>query len=167
MLTVWRLEKQRYASEAFRGRGALQSGGRWHQKGAQVAYASEHPGVAALEKLVWLESYQRATRSDYVLLSLQLDPERHLERTDLQALPDGWDGFPHLEVTKRLGMRWLTEERSVALEVPSAVIPVAKNYLINPFHSGFAELKHGEAQPFSWDSRLFKRQCEKKEDSNG
>ena len=122
-----------------------------------MTYGSEHPGVAALEKLVWLENYERATKSDYVLLSLQLDPERHLERIELETLPEGWDGFPHLKATQRLGMRWLAEERSVALEVPSAVIPVAKNYLINPFHPSFGALERGEAQPFSWDSRLFKR----------
>lgn len=157
-MTIWRLNKKRYASEAFRGLGALQSGGRWHRKGAQVAYASEHPGVAALEKLVWLESYERAIESEYVLLPLRIDPERHLETLDEpNALPNGWDSFPHLNATKEIGARWLEEERSVCLEVPSAVISVARNYLINPLHPDFSELEQGKAEPFSWDSRLFKR----------
>lgn len=163
MLTIWRLEKRRYASEGFRGRGALYAAGRWHRKGAQVAYASEHPGVAALEKLVWLESYERAMKSDYVLLSLKIDPERHLERTGLQNLPEDWDRFPHLDATRQIGMQWLMKERSVVMEVPSAVIPVAKNYLINPFHPDFPELEHGEVQPFSWDSRLFMRRRRQEE----
>jgi RES domain-containing protein len=155
-MKIWRLDKRRYAEEAFRGKGALRTSGRWHREGAQVAYASEHPGVAALEKLVWLESYERAAASDYVLLSLRVDPDRHVERIRREDLPDGWNAFPHAEATKRAGMRWLGDERSVVLEVPSAVIPVAKNYLVNPFHPHFHELERPDPEPFSWDSRLFR-----------
>jgi len=87
-MKIWRLDKRRYAEEAFRGKGALRTSGRWHREGAQVAYASEHPGVAALEKLVWLESYERAATSDYVLLSLRVDPDRWEEAADLIELLD-------------------------------------------------------------------------------
>ena len=160
-MKVWRLEKRRYAQEAFRGKGALYVGGRWHREGAQVAYASEHPGVAALEKLVWLESYEHASSSDYVLLSLEVDSEKHVERVDRERLPEGWDAFPHSDMTKQIGMRWLEEERSVLLDVPSAIIPVASNYLVNPFHPDFGELEHSEPEPFSWDSRLFPGRSEK------
>ena len=157
-MKIWRLEKRRYAREAFRGKSAFHVGGRWHRKGAQVAYASEHPGVAALEKLVWLESYERASASDYVLLSLEIDPEQHLGRLGRETLPEGWDAFPHPDATKALGTRWLAEERSTVLEVPSAVIPVASNYLVNPFHPDFPGLERSRPEPFSWDSRLFRGQ---------
>lgn len=160
MLTVWRLEKERYAEVAFRGKGSLRAGGRWHHKGTQVAYASEHPGVAVLEKLVWLGGYQRARQSDYVLLPLQVDPSRHVEKVEKEDLPERWDGFPHPEATRDIGTRWSDEERSAALSVPSAVLPVSRNYLINPFHPDFHDLKHGEPVSFSWDARLFQREQE-------
>ena len=156
-LTVWRLEKRRYADVAFRGYGSLKTGGRWHRKGTQVAYASEHPAVSAMEKMVWLESYERAQASEYVLLTLRLDPERHVESIPLERLPDGWDAYPHDPATQEIGTRWFREERSVVLEVPSAVIPVAKNYLINPFHPHFHELERGDPTLFAWDARLFSR----------
>jgi RES domain-containing protein len=156
-MTIWRLEKERYANAAFRGKGSLKTSGRWHHKGTQVAYASEHPGVAVLEKLVWLGSYERARKSDYLLLPLHLDPDRHVERIGEAALPDEWDAFPHRSETQDLGTRWFEEERSAVLSVPSAVVPVARNYLINPFHPHAHELEQGEPVPFSWDSRLFQR----------
>ncbi len=56
MHKVWRLEKERYVGEAFRGKGSLKTSGRWHRKGTQVTHGSEHPGVAVLEKLAWLGS---------------------------------------------------------------------------------------------------------------
>ena len=157
MRTIWRLEKETYVDTAFRGKGSLKTGGRWHHKGTQVTYASEHPGVAVLEKLVWLGSYNMARKSSYVLLPLHLDPEEHLETLDASALPDDWDTFPHPETTRALGTQWVKEERSVVLAVPSAVLPVAKNYLINPFHPDFHDLEPGEPIPFSWDARLFQR----------
>lgn len=157
MLTIWRLEKERYVDTAFRGNGSLKTSGRWHHKGTQVAYASEHPGVAVLEKLVWLERYEVARESDYVLLPLQIDPDDHLETLDESDLPDDWDAFPHPEATRDLGTRWFEMERSAVLAVPSAVLPVAKNYLINPFHPDSHELERGEPVSFSWDARLFQR----------
>ena len=157
MLTIWRLEKERYVDTAFRGKGSLKTSGRWHHKGTQVAYASEHPGVAVLEKLIWLGSYERARASRYVLLPLHLDPDEHLETLDESDLPQDWDAFPHLNATRTLGTQWFEEERSVVLSVPSAVLPVAKNFLINPFHPDFHALERGELVPFSWDTRLFQR----------
>ena len=157
MRTIWRLEKKRYADSAFRGYGGLRTAGRWHRKGTQVAYASEHPGVAALEKLVWLEAYENARASEYVLVSLRLDAARHVETISLDVLPDGWDAFPHPAATQEIGTRWFDGMRSVVLEVPSAVMPIARNYLINPFHPDFHALEQGEPVPFAWDSRLFKR----------
>ena len=157
MLTIWRLEKERYADTAFRGKVSLKTSGRWHHKGTQVAYASEHPGVAVLEKLVWLGRYERARASRYVLLPLHLDPDEHLETLDELDLPSNWDAFPHLDATRTLGTRWFEEERSVVLSVPSAIIPVAKNFLINPFHPDFRALERGQPVPFSWNARLFQR----------
>ncbi len=157
MLTIWRLEKERYVDDAFRGKGSLKTSGRWHRKGTQVAYASEHPGTAVLEKLVWLGSYQVARASRYVLLPLYLDPEEHLETLGESDLPEDWDAFPHLDATRTLGTRWFEEERSVVLSVPSAVISVARNFLINPFHPDFHALERGTPVPFSWDARLFQR----------
>lgn len=157
MLTIWRLEKQRYVDTAFRGKGSLKTGGRWHHKGTQVAYASEHPGVAVLEKLVWLERYEVARESNYVLLPLQIAPSEHLETLQESDLPDDWDTFPHPKSTRDMGTQWFKEESSAVLAVPSAVLPLAKNYLINPFHPDFHELEQGEPVPFSWDARLFQR----------
>lgn len=167
-LTIWRIEKERHlgsseeggpadARAAFLGRGGLVTAGRWHRAGTQVAYASEHPAVAALEKLAWLESYERARAGRFVLVSLALDPERHVEVLPREALPDGWDAFPHPAATQEIGTRWFEASRSVALAVPSAPLPIAKNYLVNPLHPDFHTLEVGEPVPFSWDARLFRR----------
>jgi RES domain-containing protein len=43
---------------------------------------------------------------------------------------------------------------SVALRVPSIVVDGEFNYLLNPLHPDFAQLKIGEPRRFSFDPRL-------------
>ena len=65
--------------------------------GAQVAYASEPPGIAVLERLAWLGSYYVVRNSNYFLIPLRLDPDKHLERVEAENLPEDWDAFPPSE----------------------------------------------------------------------
>ena len=44
--------------------------------------------------------------------------------------------------------------KSLALRVPSVVVPQEWNYLINPAHPAFARLEIGKAQPLAFDPRL-------------
>ncbi|NBB84648.1 MAG: RES domain-containing protein [Bacteroidetes bacterium] len=154
MLTLWRLEKERYVDEAFRGYGSLKTNGRWHHKGTQVAYASEHPAVAVLEKMVWLERYAAAQNSTFLFIPLHVPPGQ-IRTLDPEMLPEGWDEFPHLRATRDIGTRWFEQEESAVLAVPSAVLPMASNYLINPFHPEVHKTERGEPVPFTWDARLF------------
>ena len=105
--------------------------------------------MAVLEKLVWVGRSEWARASRHVFLPLYLDPNEPVETLDASDLPPDWDAFPHLDATRTLGTRWFEEERSVVLSVPSAVIPVAKNFLINPFHPDFRALERGQPVPFS------------------
>jgi len=41
--------------------------------------------------------------------------------------------------------------------VPSTVIPVETNYLLNPLHAAFARIEIGQPQEFITDLRLVRR----------
>jgi RES domain-containing protein len=43
------------------------------------------------------------------------------------------------------------------LAVPSAVIPQELNYLLNPLHPQFKQIRVGRPEPFRFDPRLLKR----------
>lgn len=154
MPSFYRIEQRRYAGDAFSGIGGLFSAGRWHRKGARVAYASEHPGVSAMEKRVWLGSLADALVEDFVVIPVEI-PTRCIEVVDPAGLPDGWDGFPHIPETQEIGMRWLREARSAALQVPSVVVPRSVNVVINPAHPDAGRFTTGGPDPFDWDPRLF------------
>jgi RES domain-containing protein len=68
--------------------------------------------------------------------------------------PKSWRAYPYLRLTQRFGSSWAQAKRSVAIRVPSAVIPGESNYLLNPEHADFARLAIGRAERFAFDSRL-------------
>jgi RES domain-containing protein len=55
-----------------------------------------------------------------------------------------------------LGDRWVAEEATAILEVPSAVISIERNYILNPLHKDFDQVQIGPAEKFEFDSKLVK-----------
>lgn len=153
MLTAWRLVKSRHAGTAFDGEGARLYGGRWNSPGTRVAYASDSVALAALEVLAHLQS--TAVLQAYSLATVHI-PERLVEILEAGALPKGWRGYPSPPANQSIGDRWIAEGRSLALRVPSAIIPSAGNYLINPEHPRFTEMVIDQPEPFAFDARILK-----------
>ena len=152
-MTIYRLTKQKYAKAAFEGTGAMRSDGRWHRAGNPIVYASDTPAGALLEVIAHTEAVALLKHS-YVLFTIALEPDRHLLRLSADRLPADWRSLQWPTSTQRIGTRWFEDQDSVALEVPSAVIPQQHNYLINPRHPHFGELGIEGPTAFEIDSRL-------------
>ncbi len=75
--------------------------------------------------------------------------------TELGELPKGWNDFPYSEDARKAGDRWIQQSESVAMLVPSAVLPKERNILINPAHARFASIRIGDPEPGAFDKRLF------------
>jgi RES domain-containing protein len=60
-----------------------------------------------------------------------------------------------LNYTRGLGSQWLKAGKSLALVVPSAVIEVETNILLNPEHPSIDAVKEIRSLAFRWDNRLF------------
>ena len=150
-LVVWRICAARWAATAFDGEGARRFGGRWSSKGVPVVYCSESRSLAMLEVLAHVEAPELLGRSAWVMVSARLP----MERVEKPArFPENWRRFPAPPETRRFGDAWITAGRSVALRVPSAVVPGEFNYVLNPGHPRFAEVKAGRPEAFAFDSRL-------------
>lgn len=153
MITAWRLVKPRHAAAAFDGEGARLHGGRWNSPGTRVAYASDSIALAALEVLAHLQS--TAVLQAYFLVSLRF-PEESVEVLEQAALPARWRRFPSPPENQAIGDRWVAEGRSLILRVPSALVPAAANFLINPSHPKFNKVALGRPERFAFDPRLLK-----------
>ena len=151
MLTLWRVAKTRHADSAFEGEGARLYGGRWNSVGVRVAYASESIALACLEVLVGLQ--RSGVLASYSLVSARLD-EAIVESLPAASLPAGWRNHPPSGESQAVGDRWVTEQRSAVLRVPSAIIEVESNYLLNPEHPEFGRITISAPVPFAFDARL-------------
>jgi RES domain-containing protein len=127
------------------------SGGRWNSPGTRLVYTSATASLATLEIVA------NVGRTDlllaYVLISCEFD-ESLITRLDRTRLPHNWRDFPAPPELAALGDEWVRSERSVVLEVPSALIEHESNFLINPSHSGIRAVRINAPQPYRFDLRL-------------
>lgn len=69
-------------------------------------------------------------------------------------LPIGWNAPVPLAWTKDLGTTWAKLRSSLAIAVPSVIVPDERNCLINPLHPEFALIQFSPPKPFVFDPRL-------------
>ena len=149
--TLWRLTHQDYRETAFSGRGSRRFGGRFNSRGTPVVYTSESLALALLETLTGLQRYDQLYR--YVFFRVALPAELIAELGE-EELPTGWRSHPPSEASQQLGDDWAEEKSSVALRVPSVVVPYSYNYVLNPRHPSFEQVDIGDAESVPVDERL-------------
>ena len=151
-VTAYRLIKRKFQESAFDGEGARLYGGRWNSPGKACVYVASSESLALLEIMVHLESYRLLNA--YALLRLTLPAESILS-VGVEDLPDNWQEAPAPAETAELGDGWLASGQSLALALPSVVVPRELNYMLNPAHPLFEQaISTAEALPFQPDPRL-------------
>ena len=153
-MRIWRICKKKHVPDAFSGVGAEQIGGRWNHKGVRMVYTSSSLSLAALELFVHLEP--NLIPRDLHAVSAELPDGVSSEILSASALPNYWCNYPAPAELQQLGSRWIEEQRSLVLIVPSAVNPIESNYLLNPTHDEFIRITDIHSQPFRFDPRMWK-----------
>ena len=136
------------------GTGAGLFGGRWNSPGCAVIYVSQNYSCAMLELLV--HSNIGRVPKTHQAITVEVPESVRIEKCELDQLPTGWD-WEATSVSRAIGDRWLEEKRSVILLVPSVVVKMEWNAVVNPAHSDFARLVVSDPVPVVWDRRLFGR----------
>ena len=146
MTAVYRLVRKERTGAALSGEGARLYGGRWNPPGTAVVYASESRALAVLETFVHLPLEARVMR--FVLYTIELPARARVSRHDGERPPRS------VETSQEAGRRWLESDGTLALVVPSVLVPQEKNYVLNATHAQFAGLVATQ-EPFSFDDRLW------------
>jgi len=152
-MRVWRVCRRAHAP--FDGEGARRFGGRWNARGTPLVYTSAEPALAVLEYFVNLEIEDAP--GDLVMVSAELPERISVETVDPAMLPRAWRSTPAPAALAQLGTDWARSGRTAALVVPSAVVPIQRNFLLNPLHPDVARIKVGPPEPLALDPRLRKR----------
>lgn len=88
---------------------------------------------------------------DYVSVRIAIAADQ-LGTIEDSQLDQGWQS--RRAETRRIGDSWAARGESLALEVPSAVLPESTNVLINPRHADIGTIRIEEVTPFRFDPRL-------------
>lgn len=147
-MILWRIS----AFPDLSGRGGLFAPGRWHHAGHPVVYLAESPASALLEVLVHLEVDPEDLPNHLRLMRIDI-PEIVAASIHHPKLPDDW--LEHNDLTRGIGDAWLRGRDTALLQVPSAIMPHTRNWLLNPAHPLAEQVTLG-IETLRLDKRLFK-----------
>lgn len=153
-MIIYRLCRKIYSKD-LTGQGAEKSGGRWNSKGIAVIYTSESRALCLAEMAVNLPL--NLLPSDFTMVSISIPDDSPMDALTTKKLPSDWSNFPHSHSTQKLGDDFIATGKFLALKVPSAVVPMEHNILINPHHPLISKVKIMDVSDFVFDGRLLKK----------
>jgi RES domain-containing protein len=136
-LTAWRLLKTRRLAKAWDGESAKINGGRWNSVGVPVVYTSSSLSLALVEVLV--HSQLGLPLEGYSAVPIEFDDTLVATIHEID-LPPNWKALPAPTETKAIGDEWVAKGSSPILRVPSTVVLMEPNFVLNPHHRDFARI---------------------------
>ena len=79
-----------------------------------------------------------------------------MEIWPVAALPADWRKYPAPPKLQAIGDKWISQNRSLALQVPSVIIENEFNYLLNPAHPSFKSVTISAPMSFEFDPRIIR-----------
>ncbi len=136
------------------GEGGLLYSARWHTAGHPIVYLAESAAGALLEALVHLELEDKDLPRPYNLLKVSVPENIQIEQLQL---PEGDSWKDDESRTRAIGDEWLRSGRTALAQVPSAIMPDTKNYLLNPEHADASRIQVAGITKAEFDSRLLRK----------
>jgi RES domain-containing protein len=149
-MPAYRIGDPTGAHPVYSAEGVRRVGGRWHERGDAVIYASRHYSTAMLEKLVHWNG-QMPPGQHFIELTIPAGTSYEVFPIDHHPdwiRPDG-------EAARRYGHAWYERRRSAVLIVPSVVARMEENLVINADHPEAGGIEIGLERRIWWDERLF------------
>jgi RES domain-containing protein len=145
-MELWRISN--YAD--LSGVGGVRAAGRWHTRGKRIVYLADHPASALLEMLVHMD--RDLLPATFRLLRIIVPETMIVEAVGVAALSPDWRIQPAL--TRQIGDRWLDQSSAALLQVPSVIVPLGQNFLLNPAHPDAAKVTIVDVVDAPFDPRL-------------
>lgn len=149
----FRITRRPYADLA--GEGARLVGGRWNSPLIPAVYLAEEPALAVLETLVHLDLPLELIPKDYVLMQVRFESSLPADGAWLEELPTL---PPNDDACRRAGDEFLRSRRALALRVPSVIVPLSRNIILNPLHPMIDQVTVQAVEEFAFDRRLLNQE---------
>lgn len=149
-MEVYHIGTKKFANQ-LTGEGAKLHGGRWNSIGTACIYTAESMSLCVLEYAANVSLHLMPASLSITVYTL---PERSWQEFSLDELPQNWQDIPAPAETQEWGSTKLLHAASLALKLPSVIIPSEHNYILNPLHPEFKKVRIKEILPFTFDSRI-------------
>jgi RES domain-containing protein len=147
-MLVYRITQTKYAGKLITsGRAA-----RWNPNDIGMIYTASSRSLACLENTV--HRSQAGLSQLFSIMTIEIPDHIKTKTVRLNDLPANWTDYNEMSFTQHIGQAWIRENESVILQVPSSIIDEEVNYLLNPDHRDFEQIKVIKIQPFVFDKRL-------------
>ncbi len=150
-MEVYRITLAEYAASLV----APGSQGRWNSYGNKVIYTAATRSLACLENLVHRDG--EGLKELFKVIVIALPDNISIKELTIDSLPKGWTDYMKQTHTRRMGDNWLQSFDTCVLKVPSAIVQSEYNYLMNPAHPDFKNIRISATEDFMFDSRLVAR----------
>ena len=151
-MIVFRLSKLKYSHD-LSGIGAEKTGRRWNSRGVAMVYTSESRALCTTE--IAVHTPLGILPKDFELVTIEIPDSIKILNIKLIDLPTDWKSIPHSGATQEFGDQFIKAGKHAVLKAPSAVVQGDFNYLINPNHKDFRNIKLVKTEKFAFDGRLF------------
>jgi RES domain-containing protein len=142
-MILWRISNY----TTLDGEGGKLFPARWHSRGRAIVYTADHPASSLCEMLANTDA--GSMPSSFQLLKIAVG-KIHISK--IENIAPNW--LNEQSITQALGDKWLEAKTSALLRVPSALVPEAFNYLLNPAHPEMAHIRVEQTLRVPLDSRL-------------
>lgn len=147
-MLVYRITLAKYSGKLIAsGRAA-----RWNPNEVEMIYTASSRSLACLENVVHRDKLGLSLV--FNILTIECPDALKIETIPLKSLPANWIDFDQMYLTQKIGEEWVKDRESAILQVPSSIVSEEVNYLINPKHPDFGQIKIVKTQPFVFDSRI-------------
>jgi RES domain-containing protein len=153
-MRVFRIERRKYLEAVLSGEGAARSSGnRWNSLYTAMVYTAQTRALALLELAVHLDLTEDLPTDRY-FVEIEIPDQLQISEIKVEDLPSGWNENPPNTQTRRIGDKFVADGHAVVLRVPSSIIPMEYNYLINPRHPDSAGIRVISSEELHFDPRL-------------
>lgn len=149
-MEVFRISKEEFSKSLT----ASGSANRWNSKGQYILYTGSSRSLSSLELVVHKGAIKPSF--DYKIMVLSIADNDHLIRQiKINELPPNWRSIAAYSDLQKIGSDWYNKQESLILKIPSAIIPLEFNYMINTEHPEFSsKVRLVRTEDYFWDSRL-------------
>ena len=150
-MIVYRIANIKYKDATLSGIGAEKVGGRWNEVGTRAVYCSENISLALLEYYVHSENIANLPK-EILVAKIEFPDEFIVEK--LKELPEKWDQYPYSSKTTAIFTKLAKDRNSFALRVPSSIVSLECNIILNPLYKDFGKVEVIEFIKLRVDERL-------------